>query len=265
MPKYFEDVEVDDQVFDLAKGEGIVTAVYEEDPSTLEPGHFTVVFNLDPTTEYNYHLSGVRYGNLYQTLYYLDDRPTVVRPTPVKVYELEGGDWRITSRGTVENIPSDENASDFGMERKTEELALNSSYIMRNFHRLQALRDELCPDSAGYFFRRNLPNYHIQFRFLTNQYEPFMDRYYFNPFSVYFKTKEDCEMIVNMLNAGEFIIEKKYSDDYDPAYFVTDPDLPLEEDSGSGSSGEESSDGSDSGSAVDPGSESGGAGSGSGS
>jgi hypothetical protein len=236
MAHYFDDVEVNDLVYDLGDGEGIVTNIVTENLLPDESPYFTVIFNLDPTTEYKYHFSGVRFESIYQTLYYLNDKPEIIPQHPIKEYHLKGGEFRVTDTGTVIRTPSNELSKEFGVERISEELAVESMKIMRNFNRILALRDELCSDSAGYIFNKNLPNYFILFRFLTNTYVVEMDRYYFSPFTVYFKTENDANLVAQMLNEKEFPIEIYFSDENDPAYFENELDLPLENsESGSGS------------------------------
>jgi len=93
-----------------------------------------------------------------------------------------------------------------GLTRVDEDTARRAVKQIKKFTRLLALRDQECPNSKGYEFISGNNNWCIYFNYLSNKYT-YKNSLYEKDIIIYFKTKEDAELICNILNSGRFDLE----------------------------------------------------------
>ena len=84
----------------------------------------------------------VGWENSIDTPQWFEDIEYRIKP---KKWEPESGNYTITSSGVAENYKSSITDRNFGIERKTKELAERSFKELRSYARLLAYRDEFCP------------------------------------------------------------------------------------------------------------------------
>ena len=90
-----------------------------------------------------------------------------------------------------------------GLFRDDIETAEKTFKSIKEFTRLLALRDQECPDSRGYEFKKGVVNYSI---FFHNEEKKWVT-YFFKVLSslnVYFKTEDDAQKICDILNNNQF-------------------------------------------------------------
>ena len=117
-----------------------------------------------------------------------------------KKWEPESGKYTITSIGVVENYKSSIADRNFGIERKTKELAERSFKELRAYARLLAYRDEFCPGYEPDWTAANAKFYIYR--------DTYCDRWdvgstHFISYGYVLFPKEIAEELANKLNSGK--------------------------------------------------------------
>jgi len=194
MKMYFDGVKVGDKVWDFQYGWGEVISFWENN------GMMLVNFNKH---EAWYNLNGVRESNTNRILFWNEIKFEV--PQKPKV-ELKEGTFSINFQSDNIINYSNNNLAKNGLTRNDKKTAEKALKQIKRFARLSALRDQECPDSIGYEYTKNKNNYYIyqieDSKEFGVDYNDFQIEY-----KIYFKTKEDAELICDILNSGKFDLE----------------------------------------------------------
>jgi len=121
--------------------------------------------------------------------------------TKPKKWQPMGGAWWIDSEGIINEVPSTPATKNFGMERPTPEQAQRALTEMIRFHRLLALRDELCGDDVVDWSRDEAKYY-----LYCNEKNKTWDvngNFVQNNSGIYFTTIKSAQRACDMLNSGE--------------------------------------------------------------
>ena len=117
-----------------------------------------------------------------------------------KKWEPEWGKFTITSSGEVENYQSSSTDRNFGIERKTKELAERSFKELRSYARLLAYRDEFCPGHEQDFTIANA-KFYIYHDTYSNHWGVGSTHYISYGYVLF--PKEIAEELADKLNKGE--------------------------------------------------------------
>ena len=125
---------------------------------------------------------------------------------PVAKWQPEGGDWYVSGNGKVFCYTSrNQGYKEYGTERQTEEQAQRAAVEMRRFHRLLALRDELCGDelvdwSNAAELKCSVYFYHPEkmWRVTGSEHGEFI--------TPYFTNRESAQLACDMLNSMEVVL-----------------------------------------------------------
>lgn len=113
-------------------------------------------------------------------------------------WEPDGGIFYVMADGKVFSSASSAECREYGVERKTRELAKAAAVKMRRFNRLLAYVDEAC---GGYEWVKGESNYYIYFDD-NSKPQVSSQEYVFNPSTVYMP-KEVAIDLCKKLESGE--------------------------------------------------------------